>query len=222
MNHTVKIKSISQLTHDVFQIVVNKPEGYDFTPGQATDVSINAKGWRSKKRSFTFTSLPYHDSLEFVIKTYPTHQGVTNQFLKLKANDELILHDVFGDIAYKGEGIFIAGGAGITPFISILRQLKAKNEVGNNKLIFANKTRSDIILEDEFKKLLGKNFINVLSDEAIEGNSKGFITSEIIKDNIESPDTYFYVCGPPPMMNAIEDALLDLHIDKKWIIKEAF
>ena len=51
--------------------------------------------------------------------------------------DELILHKAFGAIAYKGEGVFIAGGAGVTPFISILRFLQSANKVGASKLIFA-------------------------------------------------------------------------------------
>lgn len=51
--------------------------------------------------------------------------GVTNELLSLKAGDNLIVNDIFGAIHYKGEGTFIAGGAGVTPFISIFRDLKA-------------------------------------------------------------------------------------------------
>jgi ferredoxin-NADP reductase len=149
----VKIKSIIRITPDVLKIITEKPQQYSFTPGQATDVSINKEGWQKEKRPFTFTSLPDDDYLEFTIKTYPLHKSVTNQLLQLKQNDELILHDAFGAISYKGEGVFIAGGAGITPFISIFRYLQLKNEIGNNMLIFANKTKADIINELEFKKL---------------------------------------------------------------------
>ena len=136
--HFVKIKSIDKVTHDVLKIVTEKPQKYNFTPGQATEVSINKIGWHDEKRPFTFTCLPDNDYLEFTIKTYPSHDGVTNELLQLKQNDELILHDVFGAIAYKGEGVFIAGGAGVTPFISIFRFLHSGNEIGGNKLIFAN------------------------------------------------------------------------------------
>ena len=144
-NSIVKIKSIQHITHDVLQIVTEKPGHFNFTPGQATEISINKSRWKTEKRPFTFTSLPGSDFLEFTIKTYPTHKGVTNELLQLKKNDELILHDVFGAIAYKGEGIFIAGGAGVTPFICILRYLQSLNKIGENKLIFANKTKGDII-----------------------------------------------------------------------------
>ena len=220
--HIVKIRSIEKVTHDVLQIVTEKPDSYTFTPGQATDVSINNTDWEDEKRPFTFTCLPDNDYIEFTIKTYPSHKSVTNQLLQLNKGDELILHDVFGDISYKGEGVFIAGGAGVTPFISMFRHLKAVNKIGNNKLIFANKTKADIILEEEFRNLLGKNFINVLSDEKVDGYANGFITEDFLKANIGDLDKNFYVCGPPPMMDAIEKMLANLHVNKKLIIKEAF
>ena len=147
---------------------------------------------------------------------------MTNELLHLKKNDELILHDVFGDITYKGEGVFIAGGAGVTPFIAILRYLESKNEIGNNKLIFANKTKADIILEDEFKKMLGTNFINILSDEKLDGYAYGQITEDFIKANCGGMNKMFYVCGHPPMMEAIEKQLANLKVDEKSIIEEAF
>lgn len=222
MHHLIKIRSIEHATHDVLQIITEKPLGIEFVPGQAADISINKPEWKDEKRPFTFTCLPGDNHLEFNIKTYPSHKGVTNQLLQLKADDELILHDIFGDIAYKNEGIFIAGGAGVTPFISIIRDLNAKNKIGNNKLIFANKTKADIILEQEFKKLLGNNFINILADEKIDGYDNGLITEDFLQKNISSDNNYFYLCGPPPMMDAVEKQLHHLQVNEKMIVKEAF
>ncbi len=222
MAHTSKIKSIGHVTHDVLKITLEKPEKISYQPGQAVDISINKPEWLEELRPFTFTSLPDEDHLEFVIKTYPPHNGVTNQLLSLKAGDELLVHDPFGDIIYKGEGIFIAGGAGITPFIAIFRYLERENKIGNNKLIFANKTRADIILEDKFRELLGKNFINVLSDEKVEGYEHGFITADIIKKYMDSTTQYFYICGPDPMMAAMEKNLASLGVDASRIVREGF
>ena len=134
----------------------------------------------------------------------------------------MILHDVFGAIAYKGEGVFIAGGAGVTPFIAIFRQLQTKNEIGNNKLIFANKAKTDIILEQEFENLLGKNFINILSGEKVNGYADGYITEEFLKANITDLKKKFYLCGPEPMMEAVEKQLSNLGVEAKSIIKEEF
>ena len=216
----VKIKSIKHLTHDVLQIVTEKPQKLHFTPGQATEISINKEGWKNEKRPFTFTCLPDSTYLEFNIKTYPSHKGVTNELLSLKKNDEFILHDVFGAIGYRGEGVFIAGGAGVTPFICIFRYLQSKNKTGNNKLIFANKTIGDIILADEFKKLLDKNFINILSDEIVAGYAHGQITEGFLKAHINDATKNVYICGPLPMIDAVEKQLSNLGIGKNAIIKE--
>ncbi len=221
MSQIVKIKSIEHLTHDVLKIVLDKPKELVYHPGQAVDVSINKGKWTTELRPFTFTSLPEDNFIEFNIKTYPSHKGVTNELLSLHPGDELIIGDVFGEISYKGEGIFIAGGAGVTPFIAILKYLEKKHLIGNSKLIFANKTRGDIILENHFTKLLGKNFVNVLSDEKVEGFEHGYITADIIKKHMNN-HKYFYLCGPPPMMEAIEKQLQSLGIDKSAIIREGF
>jgi ferredoxin-NADP reductase len=219
-SHILKINSIKKVTHDVLRIELEKPGNYSFTPGQATEIAINKPGWMGERRPFTFTCLPEDDYLEFTIKTYPFRKGVTNELLKLKPGDELILHDVWGAISYKGEGVFIAGGAGITPFISIFRNLQTRNEIAGNKLIFANKTKADIIYESELKALLGKEFINILSDEDLPGYAKGMITEKFLKENIESFDKKFYVCGPPPMMDAVQGYLTNLGVGNNSVVVE--
>ncbi|NLN95657.1 MAG: flavodoxin reductase [Bacteroidales bacterium] len=222
MSNLVKIKKIEHLTHDVLRIVTEKPESLNYQPGQAADISLNKEGWEQELRAFTFVSLPGDDYVEFNIKVYPSHNGVTNQLLSLSAGNELFIHDVFGDIAYKGKGIFIAGGAGITPFIAIMKDLEKQNKLGGNKLIFANKTKADIIREDDFRKLLGNNFINILSDETREGYSHGFVTADLIKGQMNSDLNYFYICGPDPMMEAIEKQLVTLGVSQEFIVREGF
>lgn len=221
-NEPVKIKSIDHVTHDVLQIVLEKPEEVNFVPGQATEIFIDKEGWQNEGRPFTFTCLPSDNYLEFTIKTYPERKGVTNELLGLKAGDTLIVNDIFGAIAYKGEGTFIAGGAGVTPFISIFRDLKSKNAMGKNRLLFANKTEADIILRDEFQEMLGESFVNILSMEKSDKYANGQISEEFIKKNAASLDSYFYLCGPPPMMDAIIKQLKRLGISEDKIVMEEF
>ncbi|HLF65585.1 MAG TPA: hypothetical protein VI603_17615 [Saprospiraceae bacterium] len=218
--HLVKIESIDKVTHNVLRIVTAKPAGYQFTPGQATEIAINKDGWEGQKRPFSFTSLPVNSNLEFTIKTYPERHGVTNELLHLKKNDELILHEVFGAIAYKGEGVFIAGGAGVTPFICIFRQLNATGKIGNNMLVFANNTIKDIILEEEFRSLLGDAFINILSKENTAGYYYGQISESFLRSHIDNFDQHFYVCGPPPMMETVLSQLSYLGVQKDAITVE--
>jgi ferredoxin-NADP reductase len=220
--HSVEIKSLHQLTHDVIKVVTDKPQGYHFVAGQATELSIDKPGWQDEKRPFTFTSLPEDEHLEFTIKIYSSHKGVTNELINCRKNDRLILHEVFGTIGYKGEGIFIAGGAGVTPFISIIKQLQKAGQVGNNKLIFSNKTTADIILKDYFEQLLGDNFINILSEEKTPNYSFGYISKEFLSTYTGNKNQYFYICGPEPMMDAVEEQLKSLQVNTDCIIKEQF
>ncbi len=218
--HIVRIIRIEQLTHDVKKFQVDKPQGYSFIPGQATNVSVNTPELRNKKRPFTFTGLNSDPHLEFIIKIYPSHKGVTSEMDKLSPGDEIIIRDVWGAITYKGEGVFIAGGAGITPFISIFRDLRAKNEIAGNTLIFANKTKADIILDNEFKNLSGLEYINILSDEQADGYYHGLISEEFLKTRISNFNRRFYLCGPLPMMNALKNQLANLGVGKNSIVVE--
>lgn len=219
MAQLVKIKSIEKLTHDVIGLSIEKPEGFSYTLGQAVDISLNEPEWKDVLSCFTFTSSNDDDHLEFVIKTYPSRNRLTNKLLSAKPGDEVFVYDPFGTIHYQGEGLFIAGGAGITPFLAILKELEKKGEVGNNKLIFGNKTKEDIIKEDYFDSLLGDNFINVLSNEDVEGYEHGYVSEELIKKERGSLKN-FYLCGPGPMMKAVQQQLENLGIAKENIIVE--
>jgi ferredoxin-NADP reductase len=220
--HIVKIINVENVTHNVKRFTLSKPENYIFTPGQATDIVINKPEWLKERRPFTFTGLNEWDHLEFTIKIYDDHDGVTNQLGKLKVGDELILHDIWGAIHYKGEGVFIAGGAGVTPFIAIFRQLNKDGKLGNNQLIFSNKTSKDIILKDEFEQILGNNFINTLTQERTDQYDNNIINEDYLKEKIKDLDQYFYICGPDPMIEAISNDLQKIGVDKDKIVIEEF
>jgi len=209
-NHIVRISEIIERTHNVRTYRVNKPNGFNFTPGQATDLSLRIEGWENEKRPFTFTCLPGDNYLEFTIKTYNDHDGVTHHLGMAKPGDEFEISDAWGAIEYKGEGVFIAGGAGITPFISIFRNLKSRKQIGNNRLIFSNKTDSDIILKDEFEQMLGENFFNIITEQNDTKYFKGRIDKKFLETNITNFQQHFYVCGPDPFNAAILKYLEEL------------
>jgi len=219
-SHIVKILSVEPVTHNVRRFTVEKPTGYEFEPGQATEVSINTHELKDEARPFTFTSLGENPNLEFTIKIYTDHNGVTNALGKLNPDNELILRDVWGAIAYNGPGVFIAGGAGVTPFIAILRWLYKDNKIDGNKLIFSNKTSKDIILKDEFTKMLGDNFINTITDEKNSDFENRHIDEAFLKEKIDDFSQHFYICGPPPMVKGISETLTALGADPESVVFE--
>lgn len=220
--HFVKILKCENVTHNVRRFKISKPDSYKFKPGQATEIAINLPEWKNERRPFTFTSLNDWDHLEFTIKIYSDHDGVTNQLGKLQAGDELILHEVFGAITYKGEGVFIAGGAGVTPFIAIFRQLQKDGKLGDNKLIFSNKTSQDIILKDEFEKMLGENFINTITEEKTDRYDNRKIDESYLKEKIKNNAQFFYICGPDAMVESVNKDLQKIGVNQNKIVIEQF
>ena len=208
--YIVTVIEVIPRTHNVKTFRVTKPDGFEFTPGQATDLSLNREGWKENKHPFTYTCLPDDDYLEFTIKLYTNPQGLTYQLNTVKPGDEFEISSAWGAIEYKGEGVFIAGGAGVTPFISIFRHLKKENKIGTNALIFSNKTEEDIILKDEFEAMLGKNFINVITDQPGTRFYNKRIDKTFLENHVKDFSQHFYVCGPEEFTNNILDALKEL------------
>jgi len=220
MEHIVKIISVTRVTHDVRQYNLEKPEGFHFNPGQATDVSINEEKWKDELRPFTFTCLNSDPYLQFTIKSYTDHDGVTKRLGELEAGDELIIRDVWGAIEYKGPGYFIAGGAGITPFIAILRQLREADQLNGNTLFFSNKTDQDIILENEFRAMQGLNIIFSTTQQKGGANDHRKIDLEFLKAEVKDFNKHFYVCGPDPMIKDINDSLEKLGVKPDTVVFE--
>lgn len=226
MRFNVKILRIEKVTHDVKRFTIEKPRGYEFAPGQATEVSINRDGFKDKKRPFTFTSLNADKNLEFIIKAYPlreypNHTGVTEKIHTLKVGDEMIIGESWGVIEYKGPGVFIAGGAGITPFVAIFKELYEKGKIVGNTLIFSNKKKRDVILEEEFRKMLGSDdLILTLTREKLQGYGYGRIDERFLKKNVSDFSQPFYVCGPWEMVTDIKNLLRKLGASSNSIVFE--
>ena len=80
----------------------------------------------------------------------------------------------------------------------------------------------DIILKEEFETLLGDNFINVLSEEKAEGYEYGRINEALLKKHVTDHAAKIYICGPEPMMDAVENQLSAIGISAESIVKEEF
>lgn len=209
-DHIVKIIEAQYINPTVKRFVVQKPVGYAFNPGQATDVSINLPEWKDKKRKFTFTSLNKWEHLEFIIRIHKQHDGVTEMLGKLNADTELIINEPYGAIDYKGPGIFIAGGTGITPFIAILRELHKNKQIGSNKLIVSERTSHDLILDSELHTILGNNYIKTFTRENVIGFIDKHINEDFLVKNVSDFGQRFYVCGPESFVTNICKMLIDL------------
>lgn len=209
------------VTRDVKQFIVERPQGLVYEPGQGVEMSIPEPDWDDQGRPFTPTGLPDDEVLEFTIKRYPQHQGVTDRLHELEPGARLRLSDPFGTITDRGPGVFIAGGAGITPFLAILRDRARRNELGGNALLFSNKTPADVICERELRYYLGRRCVLTCTQESMAGYDHQRIGLTYLQKKVERFDQAFYVCGPPKFVEDITAALERLGANPDSVVIES-
>lgn len=207
---TVKIISTNYINYNVKRFVLEKPADIFYRPGQSVRISINKPGWEDKMRPFTFTSLNDWPFLELIIKIYDDHNGVTHELGKMNSGAEIILHDIFGSIEYRGPGIFIAGGAGITPFIPIFRALFLTQNLRAVGLIYSNHSKEDVIIHDELSRMLGPAYMNVFTRQGVIGFKERKIDRDFLLQAISDFSHNFYVCGPKSFTSDISETLISL------------
>jgi cytochrome-b5 reductase len=199
------------VTHDVQRYILAKPEGFSFTPGQAIELAIDEPEWRDESRPFTLTNRVGDRVLELMIKSYGSHDGVTRHLAEAKPGTKLRISEPFDSFRYEGPGWFIAAGAGITPFLAIIRDLSDRGELDRLKLIYSNKTSDDIIQQRELKAVFGENAHFVCTRE----NSPpcmhfGHVDEDFLHRHIHEFYEKFYVCGPPAFTQLVKKILQDL------------
>ncbi len=220
MHYDVTLLMSEFVTHDVKRFIVTRPDGFSFTPGEGVELAIDEPEWRNESRPFTPTCLEQDRVLEFIIKRYPEHGGVTEALHGLQPGAKLSMSPPFGTIAHKGAGTFIAGGAGITPFMAILRALAAGGRLAGHGLIFANKTPADIICEKELQHYLGERCHLLCTQSSVPGYEDRRIDKAYLQETIEDLGQVFYVCGPPGFMDTVTEGLKQLGAEAEALVFE--
>ena len=215
----VIILEIEKITEDIKKFKIEKPEGFVYFPGQSIDISYDNEKWRDKKRPFSFTSIPSNDYLEFIIKIYKSHNGFTKFLDGLKEGDELVLcGEPDSKYSFKGEGVFIAGGVGITPFLSMTRSLN-KKDLKKSKFLYSDSYEEDLIYLDELRWIFDNRIIVTLTKEEKKGYSYGRIDKTFLEKNLNEKDIAkrFYICGPPIFNKMIIRYLEELGVKRENI-----
>ncbi|MBN1941417.1 MAG: hypothetical protein JW772_04515 [Candidatus Diapherotrites archaeon] len=222
----LEITSVKKETHDVKTFRLKTKEKIKFVPGQYTLVLIpDLKEFAGETRPLTFASSPTQNFVEFTVKrmgafTTAMHDLGTGQTLGIEEPRGSALNF---DETVKEDAVFIAGGSGITPFISALRYAQAKKMKNRLVLLNSNKTTRDIIFKKELEKLNALPTIqayNTVTNEIPEKWSEetGFIDREKIERLVPNPgEKIWYVCGPPPMTKAMEKILREIGVEEEKI-----
>lgn len=212
MEHHVEILHTGFVTHDVKRFVVSRPDDFQWEPGQGVELALDRDGWREEARPFTPTCLRDSRVLEFTIKGYPEHDGVTTRLHGTGPGGHLLMSEPFGTITWEGPGIFIAGGAGVTPFLAILRDAEPA-DLDGCALHFSNRTPADVICEKELRWLLGDRCHLTCTAESGPRYDDRRIDRAYLEDELGNVDEPVYLCGPPDFVDELGKALEDLGAD---------
>ncbi|HEY0854047.1 MAG TPA: hypothetical protein VGD86_04395 [Devosia sp.] len=133
---------------------------------------------------------------------------MTERLFHYEPGQSLVLRDSWGTITYRGPGTFIAGGAGVTPFIAILRDLARQGKLGGHTLIASNRSARDIILREEFEAMSGLSTLWTVTDDVeARGVEHKRIDAAFLREHITDFSQNFYLCGPDDMVRELRGTL---------------
>jgi propane monooxygenase reductase component len=228
-----EVVSKDAVTHDMRHLVLRliEPDWIKFFPGQYMDIAIPGT---DAVRSFSMANTTSRDGglLEFVIKVYP--DGHFSRFLadQLAEGDRLDITGPFGVFTLR-EGdndlVFVGGGAGMAPVLSLLRSMAQRGLQRKATFFYGARTKKDLCFEAELrsleKKLPDFKYVPALSepgdDDGWDGET-GLITDVIKRLASDLSGAHAYVCGPPPMVEAALPLLARLGVEEKRIYYDKF
>ncbi len=225
------VKSVQHETANCWQITLsptNAKQTFSYLPGQFGFLTLKRPGRKSEEHPFTISSSPTAGStVEFTIKE---SGNFTNTIGQTRSGDIALIEGPFGRFSHlmypDNPLLFIAGGVGVTPVMSMLRYIRDTGD--NRKVVFLYGVRQEenIIFKDELNKMPDNiNIVYIASRaDGICTCEKGHINSELIKKQAADiiKMAHVYLCGPPCMMTAVLTELHQLDISPKRIHYEKF
>jgi len=241
----LKIVKVDKENHDTTSIYFTGPDMERFKDreaGQFASIRVFKNGAWTEPHPFTLSCAPGDDTLRMTIKQ---SGSFTSGIPEIEPGTLVQCAGPFGrfchDIESEKQIVMIAGGVGITPFLSVLRHFEDIHADNDIVLFWANKTHADAFAQAElesYTKVMRLHVVHVLS-RVPEGDRQpataftdarpgkvshayGRLNQALLKQYIHSTTAAFYLCGPPPMQQAVLDELAQCGVDPQAVRKEAF
>jgi ferredoxin-NADP reductase/DMSO/TMAO reductase YedYZ heme-binding membrane subunit len=215
-----------------FALPDGQPLPFTFSAGQFVNLMLEIDGKRVS-RSYTIASSPkqkHHIDLTIKRETGGHVSGYLHE--KLMTGHTVTVSGPNGrftfDPASANAIVLIAGGVGITPVMSILRDLTDQNWPGQIDLIFSVKQPDEIIFADELKQLSALHpqlhiCITVTREAADWSGTRGRINLQLLRTHVpEFAIRPIYICGPDEMARGVRDQLLSAGVTAEKITIESF
>ncbi|OGC53841.1 hypothetical protein A3B64_00690 [candidate division WWE3 bacterium RIFCSPLOWO2_01_FULL_37_24] len=200
---------------------------FEYKPGQFAFITFLSGSLPKEQHPFTISSSP---NGKFYTHTIKESGDFTNELGKLQIGDSAVVegpYGVFSNYGLDGPFVFIAGGVGITPLMSMI-EFNASQPKKENIILFNSvRTQNDIIFKDALNKLEKQGewlrIVYIFSDEKSGANYYGHINSGIITKELDYLELYkYFICGPPNMMYKVKIELIKLGVNKDKIFTEEF
>jgi len=220
-------------TPDTWTLVL-KPDGHeglDFNPGQVAWININSSPFSLHRNPFSISGSAHRkEELRFSIKALGDFSSSVGD---LKGGERVYVDGPFGSFTLEDPRtqnglVLLAGGIGSAPIMSILHTMEDSGDQRPAFLFYGNYDEENIIFKDELerlKKVLNLKVIYVL-EVVPEGKKyvQGFITREMLDKYLPEnrKDLYYFVCGPLPMIEAMQRHLVALEISDWQITTEKY
>lgn len=234
--HSSKLRGREQVAHGTMAFHFDKPAGFEFKPGQAVDVVLpEAPGTdpQSARHTFSIVSAPFQN--ELVVATRMRDSAFKRALGALPVGATIAIEGPFGSLTLHSDrarpAVFIAGGIGITPIMSILRQASHDGLQQRLVLLYSNRRPEDAAFLAELQELERHNpKYRLIATMTLMGSSSqpwtgssGQIDEAFVKHAVSDVATpIYYVVGPPGMVEAIRQTLNDAGVNDDDIRSEEF
>jgi benzoate/toluate 1,2-dioxygenase reductase subunit len=225
----VELQRLSATTVQFGVEIPNRAE-LAFLPGQYVNIAVPGT---EVTRSYSFSNAPHEDVLTFLVKLAPG--GAMSTYLAERAavGDEVTFTGPHGSFFLRETErpvLLLAGGTGLAPILSMLRKQKAEGGHCRAHLIYGVSTDEDLVELDTLAQiatgLTGFSWDYCVADPASTAKNKGpekaYVMSLISPEHLYDGDVAIYLCGPPPMVEAVRRHIGDAGIEPVGFYYEKF
>lgn len=213
--HEGTVSAVEQVSPSTIrlELKLDKVTGVDFLPGQYVNLAI--PGTR-EARAYSFSSAPGSDHASFLIRNVP-HGRMSSWLTETaKPGDRMSFVGPNGSFFLRAAVrpiVMLAGGTGLAPLLSMLRVLAARKSEQTIRLVYGVTHDADLVgleaIEAAGAQLPGFSYATVVADAASQHPRKGYVTAHLEPDHLHGGDCDVYLCGPPPMVEAVRTHFRD-------------
>ncbi|WP_425392638.1 2Fe-2S iron-sulfur cluster-binding protein [Ekhidna sp.] len=229
------IKEVVNVAKDAVNLVFEKPESFEYEPGQFITLIKDVNG-KKIRRAYSLCTTPFEDENPAVTVKRVDGGAMSNDLNDhAKAGDQIQIMEPMGmfttayDEGNNRDAVFFGGGSGITPLMSIIRSILLKESNSKTTLIYGNRKEEYVIFKELIAELEQKyparfRAIHILEEGEAEyqGRPTPNMIGDICKAIKVSDKTEYYICGPQPMMDVVSEGLDKIGVKAGKIRMESF